>query len=667
MTFQAPHSPTRLFLLSFLLLFVELTLIRWLGANIVYLSYFSNFVLLGSFLGIGVGFLRSKASTDLFPWAPIALTLLILFVHFSPVEIAQSNNEILYFGKFARSGFPIWITLPIIFIATAIIMAMLAEDVARTFSQFEPLLAYRLNLLGSIAGVLAFSLLSFFDASPIFWGIIIASLLLWLSKKPWNILQLLTCILLVLAFSNNSETYWSPYYKLTLQPKAHGVTVIAANGVPHQQIESTQQRRQYEPFYFLPYQHRPAKLGSLKNVLIIGAGTGSDVAIALKFGAQHIDAVEIDPLLYHFGKLLHPDRPYTDPRVHVIINDGRAFLERSSKKYDLIIFALPDSLTLVSGQSSLRLESYLFTREALRSARDHLTPNGVFTMYNYYRQQWLIDRLANTLQQIYHHSPCIDANTQQQQGLAVLTIGLKPNNLICARHWPSAARVFPAPATDNHPFLYLRDNSIPIFYGITLALIMLTSLLMVRVASGPLRNIKNYLDLGFMGAAFLLLETKNIVGFALLFGTTWFVNALVFVGILLVVLAAVETARYKHFTNSKLLYGLLFLALAIAWLIPTNLLLTLPLLWRFIAAITLAFAPIFLANLIFAERFRQTANSTIAFGVNLLGAMVGGLLEYAALIVGYRALLIVTAVLYGLAFILQKQHAKLTVYSTTTP
>ena len=62
------------------MLFVELALIRWLGSNVLYLSYFSNFVLLGSFLGIGIGFLRGRAKTDLFPWAAPALAVLVAFV-----------------------------------------------------------------------------------------------------------------------------------------------------------------------------------------------------------------------------------------------------------------------------------------------------------------------------------------------------------------------------------------------------------------------------------------------------------------------------------------------------------------------------------------------------------------------------------------------------------
>lgn len=117
-----------------------------------------------------------------------------------------------------------------------------------------------------------------------------------------------------------------------------------------------------------------------------------------------MDAVEIDPRLQQIGAQLHPAKPYDDPRVHVHINDGRAFLERTHTKYDLVVLALPDSLTLVSGASNLRLESYLFTRQAFEAARDHLAPNGAFVMYNYYRTSWLIDRFAGTLEDIYGHA-----------------------------------------------------------------------------------------------------------------------------------------------------------------------------------------------------------------------------------------------------------------------
>src|SRR5205823_10073517 len=90
--------------------------------------------------------------------------------------------------------------------------------------------------------------------------------------------------------------------------------------------------------------------------------------------------------------------------------------------------------------------------------------------------------------------------------------------------------------------------------------------------------------------------------------------------------------------------------LAVAWLVPPATLLALSAAPRFAAATLLAFAPVFLANLVFAQRFRDVAASTTAFAANLLGAMAGGVLEYLALVTGYRFLLVVVALLYAAAF-----------------
>ena len=93
------------------------------------------------------------------------------------------------------------------------------------------------------------------------------------------------------------------------------------------------------------------------------------------------------------------------------------------------------------------------------------------------------------------------------------------------------------------------------------------------------------------------------------------------------------------------------MALAVAWIVPQESLLGLPVVPRFLAASALAFAPVYLANLVFAQRFSGVETAGTAFAANLLGAMVGGTLEYLALITGYQFLLIVAGVLYGLAFI----------------
>jgi len=642
----------RLVALSFLMLFLELALIRWIGSNVLYLSYFSNFVLLASFLGIGLGFLRANAARDLFGFAPIALTALVAFVRVFPVEIDRSGTELIFFGALGtRSGLPPFVTLPLLFLGVAAVMALVGEGVARTFRRFSPLEAYRLDILGSLAGIIAFSALAFLEAPPFVWGAVVAAaffLLIDRRRALWQAPALAAMLTLLGLESAVPTDSWSPYYKIRLNPHPSGAVTLLVNGIPHQTIDLAQRRLEQVPIYGLPYQHRRAIPAS---VLIVGAGTGDDVAIALRLGAQHVDAVEIDPRIHDIGVQRNPDHAFQDPRVTSYVNDGRAFLEQTTRQYDLILFALPDSLTLVAGQSSLRLESYLFTAEAMQAARAHLTPDGAFGEYNYYREQWLVDRLAGTLQQVYGHPPCLDS-TGQVGRLALLMASPNQAALQCPTVWRPAGST-PAPATDDYPFLYLQQRTIPGFYLLTLALILAAALLLIRLGAGALRPMGRYLDLFLMGAAFLLLETKNVVQFALLFGTTWFVNSLVFVGILLAVYLAIEVARRIELGPPWRLYAVLLVALAVAWLVPPDLLLSLTVVPRFIVAIMVAFAPVFLANLLFASRFRDVASSNLAFATNLLGAMLGGVLEYAALVTGYRALLVVIALLYAGAFMLQ--------------
>ncbi|MBD5657448.1 MAG: spermidine synthase [Candidatus Eremiobacteraeota bacterium] len=653
----------RLILLSFLMLFVELTLIRWVGSNVIYLSYFSNFVLLGSFLGIGIGFLRAKSAFDMFAWAPVMLAFLVSFILLFPVTVDCAGSQIIYFGC-TPSGLPIWVTLPIIFLAVAFVMASIAQGVARSFVEFEPLEAYRLDIVGSLGGIVGFSLLSFSGAPPLGWGVVVCALFLIPLARYRPSVRLVEIVALAgMLIMLGKESFapgdsWSPYYKISLQSVRAGITALYVNGIPHQAIESIADRRKTEPVYFLPYKRLNAN--ALRSVLVVGAGNGSDVAIALAAGAKHVDAVEIDPRIYQIGKRMNPNHPYQQSRVSVHINDGRAFLEQTHKRYDLILFALPDSLALVSGQSSLRLESYLFTLEAMTAARTHLSANGVFGMYNYYREQWLLDRLARTLEVTYGHRPCVDAVGSGGKSFSLLIVGRNVSDVRCATTWQAATRFVPAPTHDDRPFLYLKRPSIPQLYLLSIATIMLASLLLIRGATGPLGQMKSYADLFFMGAAFMLLETKNVVQFALLFGTTWFVNALVFFGILLSVFFAVELSRRFRLRRPELLYVALCASLAIAWLVPPESLLSLSISLRFVTALALAFTPIFLANLIFAERFRNVGASTIAFGANLLGAMVGGVLEYSSLIVGYRALLPLVGLLYALAFIFGWKHREAT-------
>jgi hypothetical protein len=649
---------TRLVAASFLMLFVELALIRGTAANVVYLTFFTNFILLASFLGIGIGFLRANAK-DRFAWMPALLIAMVLFVTLVPATIGFTNGVPRYAGFGGSYAVPAQVSLPVIFLLTTAIMACIGQRVGHLFSAFAPLDAYRLDVLGSIAGIVVFSALSFLHAGPIVWGAIIVAFCVYLlgwGMPRWTMATLVLLGVLLALVSAAPRDVWSPYYRVTVAPpNAAGEIAIRVNGRPHQTMVPVEDLLTVRPFYGALYGHL-TRTDGLGDVAIVGAGSGNDVALALSKGAAHVDAVEIDPVIQQLGAELHPSHPYDDPRVSVHITDGRAFLEQSGDTYDLVLFALPDSLTLVSSTGALRLESYLFTVESIEAVKARLRPDGVFAMYNFYRPD-VFDRYGATLTQVFGHPPCLDlgepgAGTRRQ---GVLTIGLRADSVTCSTVWQPSANTL-EPSTDDHPFPYLRGRSIPNYYLIALAVILLASLVLVRVAGGPISGMRSYLDLFFMGAAFLLLETKNVVQFALLFGTTWFVNSLVFAAILLSVYAAVEIARRVRLPSPAVLYAALSVSLVVAFVVPPERLLALDPVARFVVAGAISFLPVLLANLIFAQRFKDVGASTVAFAANLLGAMVGGVLEYGAIMIGYRDLLIVVAVLYGLAFVFGRRH-----------
>jgi hypothetical protein len=660
--FTFERSPWRLVTLSMLTLFLELALIRWTAANNVHLANIPNFVLLASFLGIGVGFLLARSSQNLFRLAPATLAVLVAFALIFPVKLVTLRGPHAFEGLSGHHPLSQWVSLPVVFALVVLVMAGLGQALARSFGQFKPLDAYRFDIIGSIGGIALFSALSFVGLPPIAWGAVVAALfvlLLGIKERWWQWGMITAVVLMLLVESLSSVDVWSPYYKITtshvtttVDGHSYSGVSVSANNIPFQTLYSISTLHRIEPFYFFPYRH--VTPSSLSDVLVIGAGTGNDVGVALSAGARHVDAVEIDPELVALGKQYNPEHAYESPRVSVYVDDGRAFLQDTKKRYSLILYALPDSQTALTGQSApVGLENYLLTTQAVQVARSHLAPGGTFVMYNYY-QPFLLDRYATTLDDVFGSRPCVEVgNTLSGREQAVLTVALDGNTPSCSSFW-NGDEV--APVSDDRPYPYLPVPSIPNFYLLVLGLILAASLLVVRVAGGPLKKMARFVDLFWMGAAFLLLESKNLIQFALLFGTTWFVNSLVFAGVLLSVYAAIETARHIKLPRPTLLYFALLVSLGVSFVVPQESLLDLPVVLRFVAATALAFAPIFIANLVFAQRFKDVGSSTTAFGANLLGAIVGGVLAYLSLITGFRFLLVVVAVLYGLAFAFGRRH-----------
>ncbi len=660
MTTQLRRPEVRLFLTATSLLFVELLLIRWIPANVIYVGYFRNFLLMASFLGIGLGILwgRDPNRISVSPFGPLLLGLVILVTQFR-VSIELTSPGEVFFGLTDSKGADInFFVLPGLVLITTMIMAGLAVPLGGLLRSMPPLRAYSLDIVGSMTGIALFTLLSAAGTPPVVWFLVVlllAALLgvgtgLW--KGSFVTAFSLAAVVVLVALATPAGQTWSPYYRID-HYNAYGIGAINVNGIFHQAMSPL--GRVADPFYEQVYRWFPDK--RFDNVLIVGAGSGTDVAVALDHGAGHVDAVEIDQRIQEIGVRDHPNRPYDDPRVTRIVDDGRAFLRRAESKYDLVVFALPDSLTLVSTSANLRLESYLFTSEAFASVRDRLAPDGIFVMYNYYREAWLPQKMAGMLDEVFGSAPLI----RHYPGNVAATLAAGPLVQALGGSQPPGEPAdaidltsAPAPATDDWPFLYLKDRFIAPYYVAAIAIIIGVAVLLVgRAAQRSGTSIRQFSPHFFvLGIAFLLLETKSIATFSLLFGTTWVVNSLVFFAVLASVLAAILVNQRIHFRDPRLLYAGLFGSLALAILLPPDSLLIDPPWVRYMIASVLAFAPIFFANLVFSYSFRDTKAADMAFASNLLGAVVGGAVEYVALISGYSWLLILVAGLYLLAWAL---------------
>lgn len=678
---MASPRPVRLFLLGMLTLFLELVLIRYLAGNVWNLGYFPNLVLIAAFVGMGLGFvghpwIHDEKSPRYLLAAAFALAILSAFVGAVRPSMPRfggwegSVGGELYFSL-APSGasthllfFLVWFTL------TIAVFALISQQTAKVFRAFPPLRAYTLDILGSCSGVLTFMALSWLRLPAWSWFLLVAALfvavaddrsLRWRSLAPLLIVALLAFLQDSSPLSSTTfiahEARWSPYQRLDYVEDRQERAILS-NGLLHQNLYSSTELA--GSFYSVPHRRRAARQpGSpYRRVLIIGAGSGNDAAEALAAGAEHVDAVEIDPVIADLGRRRHPARPYADPRVRVTVDDGRAFIARSQPgQYDLIIFALTDSLVRVSSVSQLRLENFLFTLESVRKAYQLLSPDGDLLLYNYYRQPWLVEKFQRMMHQATGRNPEV---IFRDQDFVMLLVG---------RGWPPAPAAAGSGAridipTDDWPFPYLQRHAIPRVYSLALVAVSVPILLLMllrltgrgrRAEEGPGSALVNAAFF-FMGTAFLLLETKSVVQFSLLFGTTWVNTSLVFLGILTLVLAANWlAARLPGTANGTLwaIYVLLVAACLVPFFIPLARLLNIESgLLRFLVAALMTFAPIFFANLLFSVAFRDRAAPEHTFGWNLLGATLGGVIEYTSTALGYNALAVIVAGCYSLVFIL---------------
>src|SRR3954463_11467394 len=512
-----------LFVASFLVLFLETAVIRWMPAYVRLLAYFSNFILLASFLGIGVGCLLATRRRQLIAWFPIVLLGVIVAVDRLRREVALPSTSTIYFSSgTAAPVVPVESTLllPLLFVAVAALFVTVAHRMGVELTRHAPLRAYVINLLGSLAGVAGFAIVSWLQLPPPGWvGVAAAAAVPFIveGRRPVALANLaLLALALTVVFRMQGGSLWSPYYRITVFQDRDD-TVVEVNHIFHQSMAPVAHK---EYFYQWPY----AVFGdTFDEVLILGAGSGTDVAAALRHGAKHVTAVDIDPVILRLGAERHPDRPYSDPRVTVVCDDARHFLRTTRGTYDLVVFALIDSLTVQSSFSGVRLESYMFTKESFDAVRERLSPRGVMVLYNYFREKWLVDRLANTSAEVFGRDPVGHVH-QDRAYLAVMLAGprlleltapppLPPDVLAYGQsHAPSPAHPLARDAsvplaTDNWPFLYMRAPELPRHYLAALALVLAASVLAVSLVRGGGSTWSWHFFL--LGAGFMLLETKS--------------------------------------------------------------------------------------------------------------------------------------------------------------
>ncbi len=570
-------STGKLALASVLGLFLELMMIRWVSSEIQIFAYFKNFVLIACFLGFGLGCYLVRSKISLFSLLLPLVTLAVIIKLPWPALRELIDGLPGFIG--ASSEVNVWgvpyislgpSSLALLALATLVIVPIVAL-ISFAFVPIGQLVGwylengrngifgYTVNIAGSLAGIALYTLLCFWFQPPAVWFLLAGAMLVWF---VWPLARLRWAALLVVIFcvgmttigpGGEGKVYWSPYQKLTVRPVHQDGEVtgyeLTTNGSWYQQMfnlspafvkshakyfaQNPIEWNTYNvPYHF--YQNPP-------SVLVLGAGSGNDVAAALRNGAGHVTAVEIDPLILKLGKTLHFEKPYDSPKVTPVLDDARSYVETTSDRYDMVVFSLLDSHTTSSYYSNIRIDNYVYTVEALQATKKLLKPDGIMVVKFYVSTPWIAGRLSSLLQTVFGRVPM-----ELQASASMFTT---PGRFYIAGSDARIAQALTEPAlaayvqthqdfetakasitTDDWPYFYQHEPGLPGSVVILSAvLIVLCWLFMskIGVTAGSIRW-----HFFFLGAGFLLLEAQIISKMALLFGTTWLVNSIVISGLL---------------------------------------------------------------------------------------------------------------------------------------
>ncbi|MFC1722192.1 spermidine synthase [Patescibacteria group bacterium] len=678
-------------LVSFTILFLELLLIRLIGTELRIFAYLSNVVLLCIFVGSGLGMFFKKKLSLIYTLFFLCLLIVILISGFFTKitdYLAPLSESFIWFQQSLISSatiiFGVAMTT-ILLLLLAAVFVPLGQYLGEQFKDSKKLIIlYSLNIAFSLMGIISFNLFSFISVSP-YIGLMFAFLLiiLLLEKKELQkglAIMFVVLPLLFVYFLATKDTTWSPYQKLSLEqlpdaPYFPDGEMLLVNNIGYMGLLdlsashdeklnafiknnniTVEGNLTYRNQYGIPYILNK----NASEVLIIGAGGGNDIAGALKGGAQYVDAVEIDPKIIDFGKEYHPEGPYLSDKVNIVADDGRAFLKRTDKKYDVVVLGLVDSHTLNSSLNNVQLDNYLYTKESFEDIHKVLKEDGMLFLSFDVRREWIGARIKSNVSEAFGKEPLIFS---MQNELPIYGWGgvffVQTKNPDALDNFLNAEPElkeflfskktdFGEPnkkLSDNWPYLYLDQPRIPGLHVLISAILLVSLLVLTRITSfeGTF-HIGSFL----LGAGFLLYEFQSISKTALIYGNTWVTNVFTISAILFfILLANLVTLRYKF--NLKLLFLFLVGSFVVQLFIPLSLFNTWPSYLKFSLVPLILNLPLLFSGLIFIRLFEKAKDEKSFFASNLFGSAVGGLLGFLSYLLGIQSLLYVSLFLYLLA------------------
>jgi len=674
-------------------LILELAVIRWQGSVFELFALYKNLGLLACFAGLGLGYaLAARDRLPLFASIPLLawqMLVLIALRHGLPGPEVETNGYSWRVQSLLATPFPeqrnmglavavstaqfvaTYAFLTVVFALSALAFVPVGQLCGRLMARRPQLRAYALNLLGSLAGVVLLLAVSALWTPPLVWLAPLFALTLAFQAFDRRVLlagaaaALAAAIVLAWPVSFKWQRIYSPYQVIEHGPGERGLTVIRASGHYYQKVHDlsdeaqarSDEQRRVAFYYEMPYRIH----GTPGRVAVLGAGTGNDVAAALRTGARRVDAIEIDPVILRLGTLYHPERPYDDERVRPIVNDARTYMRTTPETYDLIVYALLDSHTLLSHASSVRLESFVYTVEGIREARARLAEDGLLSLSFAVVTKEIGRKIYLMMTEAFDGHPPLSLRgaydgsvifLQRKDGGVTLppTLNLDRRQGFWVMERFEDADVRADVSTDDWPFLYIAQRVYPRSYLLMAAVVIGLTALLTRNFMAERPGFGHGVFF-FLGAGFMLLETKAITELGLTFGNTWHVIGISISGILAMAFLATVAVSAWRLRAVVVPFVLLLASLGLGWWVsraggfaPTAA--------GKLFAVALLSLPIFFSGILFA-RFLDTGVSIAgAMAANLLGAMVGGLLEYNAMYFGFRFLYGLAAALYACAFLL---------------